>query len=86
MSYKWETRINIGDVVEQGFYTSIEETYYNVSQNHCPSHYSGYAPTNYVSENIHNSSVTTTCSSNNSTVKTSNYLTYDSDIATDADK
>lgn len=85
MSYKWETRINIGDVVEQDFYTSIEDTYNYVSENHCRSNYSGYISTNYASENTHNSSVTT-CSSNNSTVKTSNNGSYYNDVATDADK
>lgn len=85
MSYKWETRINIGDVVEQEFYTSIENTYNEVSENHCPSNYSGYVSSNYSSKNTHNSSVTT-CSSNNSTVKATNNSSFDRDSATDADK
>lgn len=39
MAYVWQTSINSGTVVLDEFYYSISDTYTEVINNHCPSHY-----------------------------------------------
>lgn len=39
MSYVWQTSINSGSVVMNEFYNSIQDTYTEVMNNHCPSNY-----------------------------------------------
>ena len=62
MAYSWQTKIQRGSMADDSFYTSIQNTYTEVVNNHCPSNYSTYKGTNY-SNKTDRSSVTT-CSSN----------------------
>ena len=72
-TYVWQTTITPGTIIKDDFYYSIESTYNTVTENHCPSNYSGYNRTVY--SNKSDNSGVTFCSSNYATNKAGNYVT-----------
>ena len=62
MAYSWQTKIQSGSIIDDSFYTSIQDTYTEVINNHCPSNYTTYKGSNYSNKTDRTS--VTTCSSN----------------------